>query len=118
MNNIFRLMRDVPVDEFYNLAAQSFVGASWEQPIYAGDVNGIGVARLLDTLRTLAPETRFYQASTSEMFGLVQAVPQCEDDAVLPALALRRGQGLWSLHHRELPGILWHARLLRDPVQP
>ena len=78
MNNIFRLLRTVEVDEFYNLAAQSFVGASWEQPIYAGDVNGMGVARLLDTLRTLAPETRFYQASTSEMFGMVQAVPQAE----------------------------------------
>jgi GDPmannose 4,6-dehydratase len=84
MTNIFRLIRDVPVDEFYNLAAQSFVGASWEQPIYAGDVNGMGVARLLDTLRTLAPATRFYQASTSEMFGLVQAVPQIETTPFYP----------------------------------
>lgn len=84
MTNIFRLIRDVPVDEFYNLAAQSFVGASWEQPIYAGDVNGMGVARILDTLRTLAPETRFYQASTSEMFGLVQAVPQVETTPFYP----------------------------------
>ena len=84
MTNIFRLIRDVPVDEFYNLAAQSFVGASWDQPLYTGDVNGMGVARLLDTLRTLAPETRFYQASTSEMFGLVQAVPQVETTPFYP----------------------------------
>ena len=78
MNNIFRTIRNCPVDEFYNLAAQSFVGSSWELPIYAADVNGMGVVRILDTLRTLAPQTRFYQASTSEMFGLVQAVPQSE----------------------------------------
>ena len=84
MTNIFRLIRDVPVDEFYNLAAQSFVGASWEQPLYAGDVNGMGVVRILDTLRTLAPETRFYQASTSEMFGLVRAVPQAETTPFYP----------------------------------
>lgn len=84
MTNIFRLIRDVRVDEFYNLAAQSFVGASWEQPLYTGDVNGMGVARILDALRTLAPETRFYQASTSEMFGLVQAVPQVETTPFYP----------------------------------
>lgn len=84
MTNIFRLIRDVRVDEFYNLAAQSFVGASWDQPLYTGDVNGMGVARLLDALRTLAPETRFYQASTSEMFGLVQAVPQAETTPFYP----------------------------------
>jgi GDPmannose 4,6-dehydratase len=84
MNNIFRLIRDNPVDEFYNLAAQSFVGSSWEQPIYAADVNGVGVVRILDTLRTLASETRFYQASTSEMFGLVQAVPQSEATPLYP----------------------------------
>ena len=84
MTNIFRLVQDVPVDEFYNLAAQSFVGASWDQPIYTSDVNGMGVVRILDVLRTLAPETRFYQASTSEMFGLVQAVPQAESTPFYP----------------------------------
>lgn len=84
MNNIFRTIRDIPVDEFYNLAAQSFVGSSWDLPIYAGDVNGMGVVRILDTLRTLKPDTRFYQASTSEMFGLVQAVPQSETTRLYP----------------------------------
>lgn len=84
MTNIFRLIRDVPVDEFYNLAAQSFVGTSWDQPLYTGDVNAMGVARVLDALRTLAPDTRFYQASTSEMFGLVQAVPQVETTPFYP----------------------------------
>ncbi len=84
MNNIFRVIRDNPVDEFYNLAAQSFVGSSWDLPIYAGDVNAMGVVRILDTLRTMKPDTRFYQASTSEMFGLVQEVPQKETTRLYP----------------------------------
>jgi GDPmannose 4,6-dehydratase len=84
MNNIFRTIRDVPMDEFYNLAAQSFVGASWELPVYTGDVDGMAVVRILDTLRTLRPATRFYQASTSEMFGLVQEVPQKETTRLYP----------------------------------
>jgi GDPmannose 4,6-dehydratase len=77
-NNIVRLLRESRYDEVYNLGAQSFVGASWEQPIYTADVNALGVVRLLDALRTYSPETRFYQASTSEMFGRVRAVPQNE----------------------------------------
>lgn len=84
MNNIYRTVRDVPVDEFYNLAAQSFVGSSWDMPIYTSDVNALGVGRVLDTLRTLAPETRFYQASTSEMFGQVHEVPQKETTLLHP----------------------------------
>ncbi|MDC0739356.1 GDP-mannose 4,6-dehydratase [Cognatishimia sp. SS12] len=84
INNIVRVIRDTPVDEFYNLAAQSFVGASWEQPIYTGDANGMGVVRILDCLRTYHPNTRFYQASTSEMFGLVQEVPQRETTPFYP----------------------------------
>jgi len=77
-NNIMRLVRTNGFDEIYNLAAQSFVGSSWEQPIYTADANGIGVLRLLDAIRTFSPHTRFYQASTSEMFGLVREVPQNE----------------------------------------
>jgi GDPmannose 4,6-dehydratase len=84
MNNIFRTITRIPVDEFYNLAAQSFVGASWELPIYTADVDGMAVVRILDTLRTVKPDTRFYQASTSEMFGLVQEVPQRETTRLYP----------------------------------
>ena len=84
INNITRLIREIEPDEFYNLAAQSFVGSSWDQPIYAGDVNGLGVVRILDCLRTFSPETRFYQASTSEMYGLVQEVPQSETTRLYP----------------------------------
>jgi GDPmannose 4,6-dehydratase len=83
-NAIFRTIQKTPVDEFYNLAAQSFVGASWEVPVYTSDVGAMGVLRILDCLRTLAPGTRFYQASTSEMFGLVQESPQRETTPLYP----------------------------------
>jgi len=83
-NNVFRIIREVAMDEFYNLAAQSFVGASWELPVYTSDVDAMGVLRVLDTLRTLRPDARFYQASTSEMFGLVQEVPQRETTRLYP----------------------------------
>lgn len=83
-NNIFRTIRNVKMDEFYNLAAQSFVGASWELPVYTADADGMAVVKILDALRTLRPETHFYQASTSEMFGLVQEVPQKETTRLYP----------------------------------
>lgn len=84
MNNLVRVVRDTPVDEFYNLAAQSYVGASWELPVYSAEANGIGVVRILDSLRTYWPETRFYQASTSEMFGKVREIPQNEATPLHP----------------------------------
>ncbi|NDW01319.1 GDP-mannose 4,6-dehydratase [Salipiger sp. PrR002] len=83
-NNIFRTIQKIEMDEFYNLAAQSFVGASWELPVYTADVDGMAVVKILDTLRTLRPDARFYQASTSEMFGLVQEVPQRETTRLYP----------------------------------
>jgi GDPmannose 4,6-dehydratase len=83
-NSLFRVIRDVEMDEFYNLAAQSFVGVSWELPVYTAEVDAMSVVRILDTLRTLRPATRFYQASTSEMFGLVQEVPQRETTRFYP----------------------------------
>ena len=65
-------------DEVYNLAAQSFVGDSWRQPIYTGDVDGLGVTRLLEAIHRVKPDARFYQAATSEMYGKVHEVPQSE----------------------------------------
>jgi len=65
-------------DEVYNLAAQSFVGDSWTVPVSTGDVDGIGVTRILEAVRRAKPDARFYQAATSEMYGLVQEVPQTE----------------------------------------
>jgi GDPmannose 4,6-dehydratase len=84
INCIQRVIRDVMPDEVYNFAAQSFVGSSWAQPIYVGDVNGLGVARILESLRNFAPEAKFYQASTSEMFGKVRATPQNENTPFHP----------------------------------
>lgn len=83
-NNIFNVIRDIQPDEFYNLAAQSFVGTSFKQPISTGMQDGISVAYILDALKTVSPHTKFYQASTSEMFGKVQAVPQSEETPFYP----------------------------------
>ena len=71
-------------DEVYNLAAQSFVGTSWDQPVATAEIDGIGVTNMLEALRIAAPLARFYQASTSEMFGLVQEIPQRETTPFYP----------------------------------
>ncbi|MGO1119174.1 GDP-mannose 4,6-dehydratase [Rhodovibrionaceae bacterium A322] len=78
LDSIRQVIQDHPVDEFYNLAAQSFVGASWVNPLEADDINGFSVLRLLDSLQKTRPETRFYQASTSEIYGRAVEVPQTE----------------------------------------
>jgi GDPmannose 4,6-dehydratase len=78
ITNIMRAIEQVRPDEIYNLAAQSFVGHSFEQPILTSDINALGPARLLEALRVVRPECRFYQASTSEMFGKVRETPQNE----------------------------------------
>lgn len=83
-SNILRLLERTKPDEIYNLAAQSFVGASFDLPIYTGDVSGLAVARFLEATRTVAPGARFYQASTSEMFGKVQQIPQSETTPFYP----------------------------------
>lgn len=71
-------------DEVYNLAAQSFVATSWEQPIATADIDAVGVTNMLEAIRIVKPEARFYQASTSEMFGLVQETPQKETTPFYP----------------------------------
>ena len=81
---IVRLLDSTRIDEFYNLAAQSFVGTSWDRPIETVETNGVGVVRILDGLRSHAPDARFYQASTSEMFGQVQEIPQRETTRFYP----------------------------------
>lgn len=84
MSNVMGVIRDVQPDEIYNLAAQSFVASSFTQPVYTADVDGLGPLRILEAIRYVSPETRFYQASTSEMFGKVQAVPQTESTPFYP----------------------------------
>jgi len=71
-------------DEVYNLAAQSFVATSWQQAILTGDYTGLGVVRMLEAIKTVNPKIRFYQASSSEMYGKVMAVPQNEDTPFYP----------------------------------
>jgi GDPmannose 4,6-dehydratase len=76
--SLLRLLEDVRPHEVYNLAAMSFVPASWDQPMLTGEFNSLGVTRLLDAVRRVDPSIRFYQASSSEMFGKVREVPQTE----------------------------------------
>ena len=82
--NIVRVLQRYEPDEVYNLAAQSFVALSFEQPIMTGDITGVGVTRLLESIRAVDPAIKFYQASSSEMFGKVQAVPQNEQTPFYP----------------------------------
>lgn len=83
-SNIQRLIEKVEPDEIYNLAAQSFVALAFEQPLYTADVDAMGVLRLLEAVRMVNPSIRIYQASTSEMFGLVQETPQNERTPFYP----------------------------------
>src|SRR5918911_4787713 len=82
--SLISLLREHRPAEVYNLAAQSFVQTSWAQPIFTGEVTALGVTRMLDAIRIVDPDIRFYQASSSEQFGLVQAVPQTERTPFYP----------------------------------
>ena len=82
--SLINAMKVSKADEVYNLAAQSFVGTSWEQPIATVEIDGVGVTNLLEAIRIVKPSARFYQASTSEMFGLVQEIPQKETTPFYP----------------------------------
>lgn len=82
--SLITAMKISKADEVYNLAAQSFVGTSWEQPLATADIDALGVTNILEAIRTVKPEARFYQASTSEMFGLVQEMPQSEKTPFYP----------------------------------
>ena len=82
--SLINAMQISQADEVYNLAAQSFVGTSWEQPVTTAEIDGIGVLNMLEAIKTVKPEAKFYQASTSEMFGLVQTVPQNENTPFYP----------------------------------
>jgi len=84
LTNIMREIERIKPDEVYNLAAQSFVHASFEQPLLTADIDAMGVLRILEVLRAIKPDTRFYQASTSEMFGKAQAIPQNEKTPFYP----------------------------------
>ena len=82
--SLIGLLREFEPDEVYNLAAMSFVPTSWQQPVLTGEATALGVTRLLDAIRAMRPKARFYQASSSEMFGKVQEVPQRETTPFYP----------------------------------
>ena len=82
--SIMRILEKIQPDEVYNLAGMSFVPASWQQPVLTGESTGLGVTRMLDSLRQVCPRARFYQASSSEMFGKVRETPQKETTPFYP----------------------------------
>lgn len=84
LSSSIRLMERVQPDEVYNLAAQSFVGVSFDQPLTTGEITGLGAVNLLEAIRIVNPRIRYYQASTSEMFGKVQTMPQNEQTPFYP----------------------------------
>jgi GDPmannose 4,6-dehydratase len=103
-NSLQQALQTARPEEVYNLAAQSFVQASWNQPIFTGDVTGLSVTRLLDAIRAVDSSIRFYQASSSEMFGKVQAVPQTEDTPFYPRspYGVAKVYGHWiTINYRE-----------------
>lgn len=97
-------IKDIQPDEVYNLAAQSFVQASWEQPVLTGEFTAMGVTRMLEAIRLACPKAKFYQASSSEMFGKVQEVPQNEDTPFYPRspYGVAKVYGHWiTVNYRE-----------------
>jgi GDPmannose 4,6-dehydratase len=84
LSSLIRVVQDCQPDEVYNLGAQSFVAASWRQPLLTGEVTGLGAANVLEALRLVRPQARFYQASSSEMFGLIQEPKQSETTPFYP----------------------------------
>ena len=104
LTSLIYSLRECKPDEVYNLAAQSFVPASWAQPVLTGDVTALGVTRMLDAIRTVNPEIRFYQASSSEMFGKVLEVPQRETTPFYPRspYGVAKVYGHWiTVNYRE-----------------
>ncbi len=97
-------LKKIQPDEIYNLAAQSFVKASWDQPVLTGEVTGIGVTRMLEAVRLACPQAKFYQASSSEMFGKVRQTPQDEETPFYPRspYGVAKVYGHWiTINYRE-----------------
>jgi GDPmannose 4,6-dehydratase len=106
--SLINILREYYPHEVYNLAAQSFVQTSWKQPVFTGEVTAIGVTRLLDAIRIVDPTIRFYQASSSEMFGKVQEVPQTERTPFYPRspYGVAKVYGHWiTVNYRESYGL-------------
>ena len=121
LTSLLNALRESTPDEVYNLAAQSFVPASWQQPVLTGDVTALGVTRMLDAIRTMNPAIRFYQASSSEMFGKVQEVPQRETTPFYPRspYGVAKVYGHWiTINYRESYGLHATSGILFNHESP
>lgn len=121
LSSTIRLLEKAQPDEVYNLAAQSFVGVSFEQPLTTAEITGVGALNLLEAIRTVDTSIRFYQASTSEMFGKVQAIPQSEDTPFYPRspYGVAKLFAHWStINYRESYGIFGASGILFNHESP
>ncbi|MBA4741434.1 MAG: GDP-mannose 4,6-dehydratase [Azoarcus sp.] len=121
LSSAIRLLQTSEASEVFNLAAQSFVGVSFEQPITTAEITGVGVVNLLEAIRIVNPRIRFYQASTSEMYGKVQAVPQVEDTPFYPRspYAAAKLYAHWmTVNYRESYGIFAASGILFNHESP
>ena len=136
ISSLIRVLRDVQPDEVYNLAAQSFVAASWQQPLLTGSVTALGAGNVLEAVRLMRPEAKFYQASSSEMFGLIQEPRQSERTPFYPrspygvaklyahwmtvnyreSFGLHASSGILFNHESPLRGIEFVTRKVTDGV--
>jgi GDPmannose 4,6-dehydratase len=113
--SLIHILREYRPSEVYNLAAQSFVQTSWSQPVFTGEVTALGVTRILDAVRIVDPAIRFYQASSSEMFGKVQEVPQRETTPFYPRspYGVAKVYGHWiTVNYRESYGMFATSGIL------
>ena len=121
LSSTIRLLQVCQATEVYNLAAQSFVGVSFEQPITTAEITGVGAVHLLEAIRVVNPNIRFYQASTSEMFGKVQAIPQDESTAFYPRspYGVAKLYAHWmTVNYRESYGIFASSGILFNHESP
>lgn len=119
--NIYKAIERVQADEFYNLGAQSFVALSFDEPIYTTDVTAMGPLRVLEAIRVLNPQTKFYQASSSEMFGKVQTIPQDETTPFYPRspYSIAKLAAHWAtVNYRESYGLFACSGILFNHESP
>ncbi|MCU0520070.1 MAG: GDP-mannose 4,6-dehydratase [Anaerolineae bacterium] len=119
--SLISVLQEWHPQEVYNLAAQSFVMTSWRQPVFTGDVTALGVTRVLEAIRAVDPAIRFYQASSSEMFGKVREVPQTEDTPFYPRspYGVAKVYGHWiTVNYRESYGLFACSGILFNHESP
>ena len=121
LSSLIRAFNEVGPDEIYNLGAQSFVASSWRQPLLTGSVTALGVGNVLDAMRLAAPKARFYQASSSEMYGLIQQEQQNEKTPFYPRspYAVAKLYGHWmTVNYRESFGLHCSSGILFNHESP